>query len=151
MLAVGNDRQFADCMRCCNLSELADDPRFRRNEDRLANRDELIARIGAAMERESSDHWLRSLAEGGVPCGPICDIGDVFSGSYAAECELVRTLPHAYDEGLPTVASPVRFSTGKITYRLAPPLLGEHTEQVLADWLGYSEDTISRLKKAGTI
>ena len=151
MVAVGNDRQFADCMRCCELSELADDPRFRRNEDRLANRAELIARLSAALQRQSSGYWLRELAQSGVPCGPICDIGEVFSSGYAAECDLVRTLPHPYDETLPTVANPVRFSSDKVGYRSAPPLLGEHTEEVLADWLGYSQETISRLKEAGTI
>ena len=107
--------------------------------------------MSAALERESSDHWLRRLTEVGVPCGPINDIGEVFSGSYAEERELVRTLKHPYDETLPTVANPVRFSSSKVGYRSAPPLLGEHTEEVLADWLGYSEETISRLKKAGTI
>jgi crotonobetainyl-CoA:carnitine CoA-transferase CaiB-like acyl-CoA transferase len=151
MVAVGNDRQFADCMHCCDLSDVAGDSRFQRNEDRLANRGELVARMSAALERESSDHWLRRLTEVGVPCGPINDIGEVFSGSYAEERELVRTLKHPYDETLPTVANPVRFSSSKVGYRSAPPLLGEHTEEVLADWLGYSEETISRLKKAGTI
>ncbi len=151
MVAVGNDRQFADCMGCCDLSEVAEDPRFLSNEDRLANRRELIALISAALERETSDHWLRKLAEAGVPCGPISDIGEVFSGRYAAERKLVRTLRHPYDDTLPTVANPVRFSSDEVSYRSAPPLLGEHTDEVLADWLGYSAETISRLKKAGTI
>jgi formyl-CoA transferase len=151
MIAVGNDRQFADCMHCCDMSSVADDARFRRNEDRLANRGKLITLMGAALQRKSSDYWLRKLTEAGVPCGPINDIGEVFSGSYAAECELVRSLRHPYDETLPTVANPVRFSSGKLGYDLAPPLLGEHSAEVLADWLGYSAETISRLRKAGTI
>lgn len=151
MVAVGNDRQFAECMRCCGTPELADDPRFLRNEDRLANRGALIALMSDALERESSAHWLRRLAEAAVPCSPINDLADVFSGAYAEECEFVRTVPHPYDETLPTVANPVRFSSDGVSYRSAPPLLGEHSEAVLADWLGYSAETISQLKKAGTI
>lgn len=151
MVAVGNDRQFAECMRCCGTPELADDPRFLRNEDRLANRGALIALMSDALERESSAHWLRRLAEAAVPCSPINDLAHVFSGAYAEECEFVRTVPHPYDETLPTVANPVRFSSDGVSYRSAPPLLGEHSEAVLADWLGYSAETISQLKKAGTI
>lgn len=151
MIAVGNDRQFGDCMRCCGMSGLAEDPRFERNEDRLANRGELVALMSAAIEHESSDHWLRRLKEAGVPCSPISDIGEVFSSAYAAECGLVRSLRHPYDEKLPTVANPVRFSSQEVKYRSAPPLLGEHSGAVLADWLGYSAESISQLRKAGTI
>ena len=151
MVAVGNDRQFADCMRCCGMAKVAEDPRFQRNEDRLANRAELIALMATALKRESSDHWLRKLTEAGVPCSPINDVGKVFSSAYAEECELVRTLRHPYDETLPTVANPVRFSSDQVNYLSAPPLLGEHSEEVLADWLGYSQEMISRLKEAGTI
>ena len=151
MIAVGNDRQFAECMRCCGLAELADDPRFRRNEDRLANRAELVARMGSALALESSAHWLAELAGCGVPCGPINDIGEVFSNDYATEREIVRTVPHPYNPELPTVANPVTFSADALDYRAPPPLLGEHSGEVLADWLGYSANTISKLKQAGTI
>ena len=151
MVAVGNDRQFADCMRCCGMAGVAEDPRFQRNEDRLANRAELIALMGTALKLESSDYWLRKLTEAGVPCSPINDVGKVFSSAYAEECELVRTLRHPYAKALPTVANPVRFSSDQVNYQSAPPLLGEHSEEVLADWLGYSQEMISRLKEAGTI
>ena len=151
MIAVGNDRQFAELMRCLGMSEVAAETRFQRNEDRLAHRDELIALMSSALEREPTGHWLGRLSEAGVPCGPINDIGEVFSSAYAAECRLVRNLRHPYQEELPTVANPVRFSAGTISYEAAPPLLGAHSGEVLADWLGYSATTISRLKEAGTI
>ena len=151
MVAVGNDRQFAACMRCFGMAEIAADRRFRRNEDRLEHRDELVALIRSTLEREPSDDWLGKLAEAGVPCSPINDIGEVFASAYAAESRLVRTVRHPYRERLPTVANPVRFSSGEIGYDSAPPLLGADSEEVLADWLGYSATKISRLKKAGTI
>jgi crotonobetainyl-CoA:carnitine CoA-transferase CaiB-like acyl-CoA transferase len=151
VIGVGNDRQFAGCMRACGLPDLAEDPRFRRNADRLANRGELITLMSTALACEPSDYWLRRLSEAGVASAPINDIGEVFSSDYAAEREFVRTVRHPYDEALPTVANPVQFSAGAVSYRAAPPLLGQHSEEVLADWLGYSAQTISGLKKAGTI
>ncbi len=151
MIAVGNDRQFADCMRRCGLPELAEDARFRRNEDRLANRAELVGLMSTALARESSAHWTGEFAASGVPCSPINDIGEVFSSDYAREAELVRAVTHPYDADLPTVANPVKFSSDAVSYRAPPPLLGQHSGEVLADWLGYSAKTISELKKAGTI
>jgi crotonobetainyl-CoA:carnitine CoA-transferase CaiB-like acyl-CoA transferase len=151
MVAVGNDRQFAECVRCCGLPDIATDPRFRRNADRLANRTELVALLSTAFERETTGAWLRELGAAGVPCSPINDIGDVFSSEYAQECGLIRTVPHPYDPRLPTVANPVRFSADAVSYRSAPPLLGQHSGEVLTDWLGYSAQTISGLRKAGTI
>ena len=151
MIAVGNDRQFADCVRCCGLPELADDTRFQHNEDRLANRAELIALMSGVLALEPSAHWAAELAASGVPCSPINDIGEVFASAYANEEELARTVPHPYDSGLLTVANPVRFSVSAVGYRAAPPLLGQHSGEVLADWLGYSAKRISELKKAGTI
>jgi crotonobetainyl-CoA:carnitine CoA-transferase CaiB-like acyl-CoA transferase len=151
MIAVGNDRQFADCMRCCGLPELAGDTRFKRNEDRLANRAELVERMSGVLATESSAHWAAEFAASGVPCSPINDVGEVFASDYANDEDLVRTVPHAYDADLPTVANPVRFSENAVGYRAAPPVLGQHSGEVLADWLGYSAKTISELKKAGTI
>jgi len=151
MIAVGNDRQFADCMRCCGLPDLAEDARFRRNEDRLANRAELVTLMSGVLAGESSAHWSAELTACGVPCSPINDIGQVFCSDYANERGMVRTVPHPYDSGLPTVANPVRFAADAVDYRAAPPLLGQHSGEVLTDWLGYSAKTISELEKAGTI
>jgi crotonobetainyl-CoA:carnitine CoA-transferase CaiB-like acyl-CoA transferase len=151
MIAVGNDRQFAACMHCCGLPGLADDARFRSNQDRLGNRDALIGLMTRALEGRDSADWLRELTVAGVPCSPINDLGDVFSGAYATEREFVRHVAHPYNNRLPTVANPVKFSASTVDYENAPPLLGEHTNEVLIDWLGYSDAAIERLRRAGTI
>jgi len=151
MLAVGNDRQFAACVRCCGLPELADDPRFRRNEDRLQHRAALVALLGDVFAGRSCEHWVRELTAAGVPASPINDLAAVFSSHYAEEREFVRRVAHRCDPALPTVANPVRFSATPVEYDLAPPLLGEHTEAVLADWLGYSADAIRQLRETGAI
>ncbi len=151
MIAVGNDRQFAACVRCCGLTQLAQDARFRRNQDRLQNRDALVTLMTQALRKGSCEHWIAELADAGVPCSPINDLGQVFSGGYAEERELVQTLEHPYNDKLPTVANPVRFSASPVDYGRAPPLLGEHTGEVLADWLGYSDAAVDQLKRAGTV
>jgi crotonobetainyl-CoA:carnitine CoA-transferase CaiB-like acyl-CoA transferase len=151
MIAVGNDRQFAAFVRCCGMSELADDARFRRNQDRLGNRDALVTLLVEALKQGTCEHWITELTDAGVPCSPISDLAQVFSGSYAKECDLVRALEHPYNHDLPTVANPVRFSASPVNYGRPPPLLGAHTNEVLADWLGYSDDVIDQLKSAGTV
>jgi len=151
MIAVGNDRQFAACMRCCGMPELADDVRFQHNRDRLENRGALVSLMAGALTQRHSADWLRELTEADVPCSPIDDLGQVFTSPYATECGLVRNLDHAYSDKLPTVANPVRLSVSPVSYERAPPLLGEHTNEVLIDWLGYSDAAIERLEKAGTI
>jgi crotonobetainyl-CoA:carnitine CoA-transferase CaiB-like acyl-CoA transferase len=104
-----------------------------------------------ALEGRDSADWLRELTVAGVPCSPINDLGDVFSGAYATEREFVRHVAHPYNNRLPTVANPVKFSASTVDYENAPPLLGEHTNEVLIDWLGYSDAAIERLRRAGTI
>lgn len=151
MIAVGNDRQFASCMRCCDMPELADDVRFQHNRDRLENREALVSLMSGALRQRHSADWLRKLTEADVPCSPIDDLAQVFASPYATECELVRNLDHASSDKLPTVANPVRFSESPVSYERAPPLLGEHSNEVLIDWLGYSDAAIERLRKAGTI
>ena len=151
MIAVGNDRQFAACMLCCRVPGLADDARFHTNQDRLQNREALVSLMTEALALQNSGDWLRELTDAGVPCSPINDLCQVFSGVYAAERELVQNLEHPYSDKLPTVANPVRFSASPVCYERAPPLLGEHTNEVLIDWLGYSDEAIERLKRAGTI
>ena len=151
MIAVGNDRQFDACARCCGMPELAVDERYRSNPDRLEHRASLIDCLTRVFSTRSTKDWIAALTEAGVPCSPINDIGEVFSSAYAAECELVQYQRHPLDDKLPTVANPVRFSDSEVSYRLPPPMLGQHTGEVLRDWLGYSGSRIDQLKNAGTI
>jgi crotonobetainyl-CoA:carnitine CoA-transferase CaiB-like acyl-CoA transferase len=140
MLAVGNDRQFRDCVGALGLHELADDERYADNAGRIANRDELVARIGIRLRSDSTKHWLGVFGAHRVPAGPINDIGEVLTNAYAVERQLVRTMTNGAGAEVPTVASPVRFEETPVVYGRPPPLLGEHTEEVLRDWLGYSPD-----------
>ncbi|MBT8091794.1 MAG: CoA transferase [Gammaproteobacteria bacterium] len=151
MLAVGNDRQFAACVGCLGMPELASDSRFARNRDRVVHRAELVERLQKALLQQSTSHWLRAFAAGGIPAGPINTIGQVFSEPYAAERQLVRHLVNSAGQDVPTVANPVDFSATAVSYRKAPPLLGEHTEEVLREWLGYSDAVIAELREKSAI
>jgi crotonobetainyl-CoA:carnitine CoA-transferase CaiB-like acyl-CoA transferase len=148
MLAVGNDRQFAACAECAGLTGLATDARFRRNGDRIANRLELVELLGQAFAANTTAYWLGKLRDRGVPAGPINDLGQVLTGSYAEERELVRQLPSSHGPAVPTVSNPIDFSATPVQYVHAPPLLGEHTDEVLREWLGYPDELIAKLHES---
>ncbi len=150
-LAVGNDRQFAACVQCLGLPELATDPRFIRNADRVLNRVALIRLLEDKFRERPTTYWLETFEAADVPVGPINTIADVLSDAYAEERGLVKSMQHALDPALPTVANPVLFSRTAICYGSAPPLLGEHTGEVLRDWLGYSTIRIEELAASGAI
>ena len=151
MLAVGNDRQFRQCMAALDRAELADDRRFATNEARIANRDSLVSLIGTVLAGATTLSWLETFAAHGVPAGPINDIGQVLGSAYARERGLVRELINGAGQTVPLVSNPVDFEATPVSYDKAPPLLGEHTEEVLREWLGYSAIEIDKLRKAAAI
>ncbi|MEQ8205215.1 MAG: CoA transferase [Woeseia sp.] len=151
MLAVGNDRQFAACAECLELGHLATDPRFSGNSGRVKYRDELVATIAGKLLTATTADWLRKFRERGVPSGPINDLAQVFADPHTVERGLVHALPHPLAGSVPSVANPVRFSATPTRMRSAPPLLGEHTDDVLQKTLGYSAEKIAALRAAGTI
>lgn len=151
MLAVGNDRQFADCMACIGQVELAADSRFASNAARIEHRKEITGIIAGCLRRETTAYWLQRLSDHDVPAGPINDIGEVLSNDFARERGLVRSIRNAAGNEVPIVSNPVDFSATPAVYERAPPLLGEHSEEVLRDWLGYSAEAVDALRKNATI
>ena len=151
MIAVGNDRQFARCMEALGRAELAGDADYASNAARIARRNELISLMAAIVRRRSTADWLETLAAHGVPAGPINDVGEVLSNAYAVEKQLVRKLENAAGDAVPSVANPVAFAATPVAYERAPPLLGEHTDEVLREWLGYSDERIAALRQESAI
>ncbi|MDH3747610.1 MAG: CoA transferase [Gammaproteobacteria bacterium] len=151
MLAVGNDSQFRSCVACLGLSELADQPEFTSNASRVQNRHILVNKLDTAFAACTTADWLRVLTDAGVPCGPINDLHEVFTSDYVIERQLVLKQTHPLDNELPAVANPVKFSKTPVCYDKAPPLLGQHTAEVLREWLGYSAESIDSLRDAGAI
>lgn len=147
MIAVGNDPQFAHCMAALGRAELAGEADYATNAARIANRDTLIGIMEAIIRGRSTADWLEILAARGVPAGPINDVAEVLSSDYAVEKQLVRKLGNAAGDTVPSVANPVTFSATPVCYERAPPLLGEHTDEVLHEWLGYSDERIAALRQ----
>jgi len=151
ILAVGNDGQFAAFCRVAGRAELAEDPRFRTNPDRVRNRLLLVPIVQDIMRSRPSGHWLPALAAAGVPCGLINDMGEVFEEPQVEHRGLRVEIPHPAGVPCPTVASPMRFSSTPIAYDRPPPRLGEHTGEVLRHILGLSEAEIDQLSTRGVI
>ena len=151
MLAIGNDRQFADCADIVGVPALAQDRAYACNAARVKNRAELIAILQKALCRKSTAFWLDAFAARGIPAGPINDIGEVLGNAHAQERRLVRHLENSAGDQVPTVANPVSFAATPVRYDRAPPLLGEHTEEVLREWLGYSAEMIAELRSDAAI
>jgi crotonobetainyl-CoA:carnitine CoA-transferase CaiB-like acyl-CoA transferase len=151
MLAVGNDRQFASFCRVAGRAELAGDARFATSAARVAHRDALAALLIPVMQTRSSTEWVRLLGEAQVPCGPINDIAQAFAEPQVRHRGLRLELPHPLAGSVPGVKNPVRFSRTPAQYTRAPPLLGEHTDQVLQERLGLSAEELARLHASGAL
>lgn len=151
ILTVGNDGQFRKFCEVAGLTALAADSRFSTNQARVAHRAELIPLIRQATVFKTTGQWLAALEQAGVPCGPINDLQQVFADPQVQARGLRVELPHPLAGSVPQVASPIRLSATPVQYRNAPPLLGEHTEQVLQQWLGLSLEQIDQLRQAGVL
>ena len=151
ILACGNDNLYSKFCDAAGCPELARDPRFVSNGKRVKNRTELTRLLSEVFKKRSKREWLEILEAAGVPNGPINDVAQVFHEPQVKARGVRIELDHAAAGRLPMVASPMRFSATPIEYRLAPPLLGQHTEEVLRSLLGKSEAEIARLRAAGVI
>lgn len=150
-LAVGNDKQFAHLCELVGRPELGSDERFATNAARVNNREELIALLKSIFSLRSVDEWLSMLEAAGIPCGPINTLDKVFAGPQVAAREMLVTMEHPTIGDLPLVGSPLSFSGTPVEYKLPPPLLGQHTREILREILGYSEEEIESLKANGVI
>jgi formyl-CoA transferase len=150
ILAIGNDGQFRKFCAVAGLA-IALEPRFIDNRARLANRSALVALIAEAMGKRTTQEWMTMLEAEGVPCGPINTIDQVFRDPQVVERGLRFDLPHPAAGSVPQVANPMRFSRTPIEYGLAPPVLGQHTQEVLGEVLGMTAEEVAALKDRGVV
>jgi crotonobetainyl-CoA:carnitine CoA-transferase CaiB-like acyl-CoA transferase len=151
IVACGNDNLFRKFCEAAGRPELADDPRFATNGKRVENRAEMTRVIQEFFARRTKAEWLERLEAAGVPNGPINDLAQVFEEPQVKARGVKIELEHAAAGTLPLVASPMRFSGTPLEYRLPPPLLGEHTDEVLRGLLGKSDAEIAKLRADGAI
>ncbi|MDP3820567.1 MAG: CaiB/BaiF CoA-transferase family protein [Burkholderiales bacterium] len=150
IVAVGNDGQFAKYCEVAGQPELARDARFSRNADRVRHRAVLVPLLAAFMKTRTRADWLGALEAAKVPCGPINDLADVFADPQVLAREMTVELPHPLSGSVRLVASPMKFSATPVQYRRPPPLLGEHTAQLLAEF-GLSDAEVDALRAAKAI
>lgn len=149
VLAVGNDTQFASFCKVAGRPEIAQHPMYRTNSARLANRDALTALLHPIMASRTMDDWVGSLDGANVPCGPINDIAQMFKEPQVEARGLLTEISHPVAGLMPLVASPMKMSETPVQYRRPPPLLGEHTREVLGELAGLGEDALSALSDQG--
>jgi crotonobetainyl-CoA:carnitine CoA-transferase CaiB-like acyl-CoA transferase len=140
IIAVGNDGQFKRYVETLELAHLADDPRFSTNPARVANRDALIPLLQARMLEKTTSEWLSLLAEAGIPSGPINSIKEVFAEPQVQAREMQITVPHSDNPDLQLVGNPIKLSRTPVEYRSAPPVLGEHSAQILQQLASFKQD-----------
>ena len=145
ILAVGNDSQFASFCKVAGRPELAADPRYTTMPDRITNRAALIPSLREIFRGRPSRQWLADLEAANVPCGPINDYRQVFEDPQVRHRGLKVDIPHPAGVPCPTVASPMRLSETPVEYSLPPPLLGQHTREVLGDLLGMRREELDEL------
>ncbi len=150
MVAAGNDRLFALLCRELGVPELGADPRFRTNPDRVANRDALVALLETELARAGNAEWRERLTRAGVPVAPVADVADVLASPQTEALELLQPLEHPTIPDLRLPALPLSLDGARVYHRSAPPLLGEHTAEILRE-AGYHAGEIDDLARAGVI
>lgn len=153
IIAIGNDAQFRRFVGDAGRAELAGDPRFATNAERVRNRAELIPIIEEITRTRPAADWLERLQALSVPGGPINDLRQVFDSPQVAARDMRISLPHPVADGgkVDLIGNPLKFSDTPVRYGNAPPILGQHTAEVLQDHLGMKVQDIQRLKDSGVI
>jgi crotonobetainyl-CoA:carnitine CoA-transferase CaiB-like acyl-CoA transferase len=150
ILAVGNDSQFVKFCDVAGRPELARDERFARNAGRVRQRDTLVPLLAELMKTRTKADWLAALEAAKVPCGAINDLAEVFADPQVLAREMVVEVPHPLADSLRMVASPMKLSATPVDYRRAPPLLGQHTDEVLGEF-GWTAQQIAAWREQGVI
>lgn len=151
MISVGNDSQFRKFVVAIERPSLGEDERFTTNPKRASNRAVLIPIIAEALAQKPVAHWLDALEKQGIPCGPIYGFEQTFADPQVVHRQMRRDMEHPTIGSMPFVSNPVRFSGTPVQYRRPPPLLGQHTEEILTEVLGLNSDEIAQLRDTRTI
>ena len=151
ILACGNDNLFGRFCEVAGCRHLAKDPRFATNSKRVENREAITRLLAEIFAKRTTREWCDALEAAGVPNGPINDLRQVFEEPQIAARGMKIELDHPLAGKIPLIASPMKFSGTPLEHRIAPPVLGQHTEEVLRGQLGMSDADIKRLRAEGVI
>ncbi len=150
-LGVGTDRQWRQLCELADCEELADDGRFATNPKRVENRETLIPLLQEIFKGKDSQEWLTLLLEAGIPCAPINNIEEVFKDPQVRARDMVVEVPHPTAGRVKLAGSPLKLSRTPVRMEQPPPLLGQHTEDILGNYLSYTPSDLVRLREEGVI
>ena len=151
IVGVGTERLWERFCRALNIQDtIMNDPRFATNEHRLRHRDELISLLEEIIEAQSAAHWLELFREAGIPCGPINFVDETLADPHLRARGIIVELEHPAAGLVRSIANPVRLSQTPVSYRLPPPMLGQHNAEVLIE-LGYEPSEVEELETRGVI
>ena len=152
IVAVGNDAQFKRFAAFIGAPELAEKKEFATNEHRVRNREKLTTILNEIMAEKTSQHWLEGLESIKVSCGPINQIDQVFENEQVLARDMKIQMDHPFSaEPVDLIGNPINMSATPPTYRRPPPTMGEHTDAILSDLLGLSDNDLAGLKERGVI
>ena len=153
IVAVGNDDQFKRYCEFAGVPELINDERFVTNKARVQNREALTQILNEVMRQNPSAYWLEELEKNKITCGPINNIDQVFADTQVVARDMRIEMNHPATGGEPVslIGSPSKMSVTEVSYRHAPPMLGQHTEEVLEELLGLDAAECNRLREQGVI
>jgi formyl-CoA transferase len=151
IVAAGNDSQYRKFVQVGGCPALADDARFCTNPLRVQHRDILVPMLVTMVKQKTKKDWIDLLEAEGVPCGPINTLDEVFENPQVTARGMQINVPHPSAGQVKMVGSPINLSQTPVHYNAAPPLLGQHTEQILRELLGYTPEQLIQLKVAGVI
>ncbi len=152
ILAIGNDKQFAEFCAFAGRSELSADAKFATNANRVRNRAEIVPVVAQIIAQHTQKYWIENLEKRGVPCGPVNTLDKVFNDPQVVARGMVTEMAHGVSpDPVALIASPLRFSKTPVSYRHAPPMLGANTDEILSNELKLTPDEILNLRHKGVV
>jgi len=151
LIATFNDREFGRLADVVGHPEWKEDKRYAKNADRVANRKQLAEALTAALKGKTKTEWVDTFNASKVSCGPINAMSDLENDQQVKARDIVVSFEHPTKGTIRTAASPMRFSNSPVSYRIAPPVLGEHTDEVLKEWLEIDEQQLADLRTQNVI
>jgi crotonobetainyl-CoA:carnitine CoA-transferase CaiB-like acyl-CoA transferase len=151
LLAAGNDKLFQKLCEGMDVEELAADPLYSTNRARVKNRERLIPRLQKEFLKHSRDEWIQSLRSIGVPCGPVYNLDEIFKDPHIKKSDLIVEVEHPRAGVIKQIRSPIKLSHTPLNKMNPPPMLGEHTEEILKKYAKYTDVEIRTMREKGII